>query len=229
MDEAPRRRIRRTRRAYSTSGQADSTVAYGAVGDEPDQAIDIDAQVEALAEPSGTQLRPQDEDVTEAMVRNRGVRSQSYEKELRLRLTHRLLMRGTPEHKIADKLGVSLDTITSYKQELAKRMRDSAAQMDLNEMIGEGMAFYNEVQQLGLQTATRDNVPTNLKLAAMRTSLAAKNDQHRFLQAAGVFDVLRFKPKEQHEGDDMKALVTATRALLFGEDGDDEQVVHQEG
>lgn len=227
MDEEPRRRIRRNRRGYSTSGQGDSTVAYGSVGDEVDQVVDVDAAVEEMAVNRGSQLTSADEDPTEAMVRNRGVRSQDYEKELRLRLTHRLLMRGMPEHKIAEKIGVTVETVIRYKRELATRMRDAAAQMDLNELIGEGMAFYNEVQALGLQTASQSNVPTNLKLAAMRTSLAAKNDQHRFLQAAGVFDVLRFKPKEQSEGDDMKQLVHATRALLFGEDGEAEQV-HQE-
>lgn len=229
MEEEPRRRIRR-RRAYSGTGVSDSSTSYGSVsGDEVDEAIDpdIDSQVAAIASNTGTQLRS--DDLTPEERETRRASGSTYERELRLRLTQRMLMRDVPMHKIADKLNVSLKTVENYKKEIGQRMRDSASRMDLNEMIGDGMAFYNEVQAMGLRTASSQDTPTNMKLAALRTSLAAKNDMHRFMQAAGVFDVLRFKPKEQNDNDDIKQLVNATRSLLFGEDDQeqDEQHIHE--
>jgi len=223
MDEEPKRRIRR-RRTYSGTGVSDSSQSYGAVsGDEVDDAIDpdIDSQVRDIAANRGSRLNPNDNHPEEDEVARPVHSNTSYERELRLRLTQRLLMRNMPHHKIAEKLGVTTETIRLYKHEIGQRMREAAANMDLNELIGDGMAFYDEVKSMGLRTATSNEVPTNLKLAAMRTSLAANNDRNRFLQAAGVFDVLRFKPKDNNESNDMQQLVAATKALLAGDDADD--------
>lgn len=75
---------------------------------------------------------------------------------------------------------------------------------------------------MALRAASLNKTPVNMKLAAMRTSLSARNDMHRFLQAAGVYDVLKFKAaEEQGSGDDISKMVKLTRMLLeMDEDGE---------
>lgn len=219
-EETPRRRIRR--RSYSGTGINDSSSNYGSVGDEVDEAVDIDGQVEDLAQNTGSRLVTEDDPMSEE-IRRRPGRTNQLEKELRIRLVQRMLMRDHSVVKIAEALGVSTTTVQCYRQEISKRLRQKAAEVDLNQLIGEGMAFYHEVQSIGLKTADNASTPTNLKLAALRTSLTAKNDMHRFLNAAGVFDVLQFQPKESNSNDDIKQLVNATRALLAEDDENDEE------
>jgi len=54
-----------------------------------------------------------------------------------------------------------------------------------------------------------------MKLAAMRTALASHNDKHRFYQAAGVYDVLRFR-RGASEGQvsDIQRLMALTDELI---------------
>lgn len=208
---APRRRrmVRRNGAGMSFSGGGLSQSSQGggvADGeDEVEGAVeDLNAAVAAAAVPA---VRVTDDDQSE-MVRNANnaeeytpnqrlaqVRSRSseYEREYRLQLLHRLLMRNLPLDEIAAQLGVSVSTVMRDRTELRTRLREAAKELNIEEMIGDSKGFYEEVQAMAMRAASNGNVPMPMRLAGMRTALAAHNDKQRFYQAAGVFDVLRFK------------------------------------
>lgn len=151
--------------------------------------------------------------------------SASYAKEYRLSLLHRLLMRKVPLDQIAAQLNVSISTIEKDRVALKQRLREHAAQLDINEIIGRNLEIYDEIRGMSLRVAssgeTRDangqqqSVPTAMKLAAMRTALAATNDQNRMLSTAGVFEALRFKRAEQANGmTDMERLMSGGEDLI---------------
>jgi Trp operon repressor len=120
-------------------------------------------------------------------------RSSQYEMEYRLQLIHRLLMRNIPLDEIARSLGVSVSTVMRDRNELRDRLRAAAKELDIEVMIGNSKGFYEEVQAMAMRAASSTAVPMPMRLAAMRTALASHNDMHRFYQAAGVYDVLRFR------------------------------------
>lgn len=151
--------------------------------------------------------------------------SASYAKEYRLSLLHRLLMRNTPLDQIARQFNVSISTIEKDRAELRRRLREAAMDLNINQMIGEQNAFYDEAQAMSLRIASGgQEVPTPMKLAAIRTALAANADRTRFNNTAGVFDALRYRRTEQ--GDDLtdvQLLMQQTgemlRQFMEGEDG----------
>lgn len=147
-----------------------------------------------------------------AQVRNR---SSEYEHEYRLQLLHRLLMRNLPLDEIAAQLGVSVRTITRDRTELKERLRAVAKELDIEVMIGNSKGFYEEVQAMAMRAASTAATPMPMRLAAMRTALASHNDMHRFYQAAGVYDVLRFR-KGAADGaqTDIQRLMALTDDLL---------------
>lgn len=68
---------------------------------------------------------------------------------------------------------------------------------------------------MALRAASNSQMPMPMRLAAMRTALASQNDKHRFYQAAGVYDVLRFK-KGAGDGaiSDIQRLMAFTDQML---------------
>ena len=58
-----------------------------------------------------------------------------------------------------------------------------------------------------------------MRLGAMRTALAAHNDKTKFLDTAGVLDVLKFRLVEAKSSSDMEKLVQFTKQLLNEEKG----------
>lgn len=152
--------------------------------------------------------------------------SQSYAKEYRLQLLNRLLMRNIPLDQIAQQLQVSISTVEKDRVELKKRLREAATQMNIDEMIGGQNAVYDEIAGMALRIASggaqKDDqgrpiaaVPTAMKLAAMRTALAANADRTRMLNSAGVFDVLRFRRAEDGSGvSDIQQLMMKTLELM---------------
>lgn len=152
--------------------------------------------------------------------------SASYAKEYRLQLLHRLLMRNIPLDQIASQLQVSISTVEKDRAELKRRLRDAATQMNIDEMIGHQQALYDEVSGMALRIASQGNrtdengnpvsaVPTPMRLAAMRTALAANADRTRFLNTAGVFDVLRFRRAEDGGNvSDVQQLMLQTLELM---------------
>lgn len=222
-DEVPvRRRRRRTARGgFSTGGLSDSSHAEGAELDaDLDGEVTRQAAALSASEPSGESLvdpatEMQEEFTPGNRMREVGQRSSKYQKEYRFKLLHRMLLRNVPLDKIADELNLSLSQVRRDRAELYTQIREEAKSLDINMLVGDSVGFYNEIMSMSLRAASLNKTPLNMRLAAMRTSLSAKNDMHRFLQASGVYDVLRFKAAEEVDsGDDISKMVKLTKMML---------------
>lgn len=156
--------------------------------------------------------------------------SATYTKEYRLGMIHRLLMRNTPLDQIARQLQVSISTIEKDRAELRRRLREAAKELNIDEMVGNQNALYDEVQSMSLRLASARETPTPMKLASMRTALAANADRTRFLNTAGVFDVLRFRRAEDGSGvSDVQALMARTAEMLAGLDAEEDEAPKKRG
>lgn len=181
------------------------------ISSTPETRIDWEEEQAALS-----QRVSDSEDMSpQARLAEVSVRSTEYAREYRLDLVHRLLMRKIPQDQIAAQLGVSISTVRRDCAELRDRLRSAAKALDIDEIVGNSKGFYEEVQAMSMRAASMNNLPMAMRLAAMRTSLAAHNDMHRFFQAAGVYDVLRFR-KGASEGaiTDIQRLMSLTDDLL---------------
>jgi hypothetical protein len=230
-DTHPRERVRRRRRSTgSSSGSLNTTSESRGVDISDDPEVeDLNDTVLSIAQ-EGQQPRPPTIDSEEEVAftpRNRmkdvRTRGGKYEREYRLQLLHRMLMRRVPLDEIARELDVSTRTIMNDRQELYRRLREEAKKLDINAMIGDTMGFFAEVQGMALRAASVKKFPMNVRLAAMRTALSSRNDQHKFLQASGVFDVLRYRMSENDSKGDIDKLMDLTASLL---DQDDESEHH---
>ena len=162
--------------------------------------------------------------------------SAAYAKEYRLTLLHRLLMRRVPIDQIARQLNVSISTIEKDRAALKIRLREIAKEQDINEIVGRNIEIYDELRGMSMRIASSGEqrgpngetlaaTPVAMKLAALRTALAATNDSNRMLSAAGVFDALRFRASESATGQsDMQRLMAGADDLLRALEEDDESV-----
>lgn len=231
--DGARRRVMRRRNAgmsFSGGGLSHSSSGGGVADADTD---DGEAEVEdlnaAVAENAVAVPRITDDHVS-TMARNAqngeeytpaarllqvGSRSSEYAREYRLNLLQRLLMRGLPLDEIAQAMGCSVSTVLRDRKELTERARQAAKELDIDVMIGNSTALYGEVSAMAMRQASNAQTPVPMRLASMRTALAAENDKHRFYQAAGVYDVLRFR-RGAGEGQvsDISRLMTATEELL---------------
>lgn len=250
-DNGPRRRVvlRRGRSGGFSGGGAGAstrseslrTSSADEIGDDVDAAIDPHEMNRRVREravlpspmrelPPPTMGSPDDARDSPRLRLNQVqmAGSAAYAKEYRLSLLHRLLMRNVPLDQIAQQLQVSISTVEKDRAELKKRLREAAKEMDINEMIGGQNAFYDEIQGMSLRVASgggegQQAVPVPMKLAAMRTALAANADRTRFLSTAGVFDVLRFRRSEDGTDlSDVQMLMMRTAELLTQVDDEEE-------
>lgn len=222
MDDQPKRAGRRRR---NLGGGRAATEAHDGIRDTSYHETEDDNIAEPIS-PAALNARvaalPEEEDFTpKGRMQEVTTRASEYEREYRLKLLHRLIMRGVPVDKIADELGMSVNSVMADRKELYARLREQASKMDINELIGTTMGFYGEVQGMALRQASNNSVPMNIRLSALRTALGAKNDSHRFLQAAGVFDVLSFKAGEDAAQSDIERLVDITERLMSDEDANE--------
>ncbi len=141
-------------------------------------------------------------------------RASQYEREFRLRLLHRMLMRGIPLDEIARELDISVSTIIRDRKELFDRLRLAAKKLDINLLVGDTMAFYNEAASMALRHASNSKIPVNMRLAGIRTAVAAKNDQTRMLAQAGVFEALKYIPDKSKGQGDIQKLMQLTREII---------------
>jgi DNA-binding Lrp family transcriptional regulator len=206
-----------------------------------DDGTDLNDRVRQIAQMTGAPVRrpqsatptgtPDETDFTPAdRLAEVASLSPEYAQEYRLRLIHRMLMRNIPLDEIARELNVSVSTVCRDRKRLKERLREEARSLDIDELIGDSREFYKEIQGMGLRMASHSKTPVGQRISAMRTSLSAKNDEHRFMQTAGVYDVLRFKPDVTGKGEDIRKLVDITDALLSGKkvEVDEEEEVHNE-
>lgn len=188
--------------------------------DEVDDIVDPDLNAHVRRMPA---LPPphQPEDARDPRARLNEVAmagSPAFAKEHRLGMIHRMMMRGVGLDQIARSLQVSISTVEKDRAELKKRLRENAKALNIEEMIGNQNAFYDEAQAMAMRIASQsgDNAPpTAMKLAAIRTGLAANADRTRFLNTAGVFDALRFRRSEDGDGQsDIQLLMAQTLAAF---------------
>jgi len=141
--------------------------------------------------------------------------SSSYAKEFRLELLHKMLTRKIPLHQIAAELQVSISTVEKDRAELHKRLREAAKKLNIDEMVGDQIAVYEDIRSMAMRIATNADTPTAMKLAAGRTALAADADKTRFLNTAGVYDALRFRRSEDGSTvSDISFLMQRTTELM---------------
>lgn len=205
-------------------------------GDEVDDAIDpnnpraMDEQVRArMALPAPVTADEARDNPRSRLNEVSMAGSASYAKEYRLQLLHRLLMRSVPLDQIARQLQVSISTIEKDRAELKRRLREAAKELNIDEMVGNQNAVYDEIQAMALKVASAGvnadgtgGVPTAMKLAAMRTALAANADRTRFLNTAGVFDVLKFRRSDDGSDlSDIQLLMQRTAEVLANLDMQD--------
>lgn len=213
-----RRMSLRRARGGGSSGFSPSTStvteSYREPGEEePDLSEQVRRGLPRLAPPAPA---PDDPDENRRRLAEAAMAGDAaYAREFRLGLMHRLLMRGISLDNIARELGVSISTVKADRAELKRRLRDSAKGLDINELIGGQMAFYDEATAMSLRITSQSGVPTAMKLAGIRTALAAKADQTRFLTSAGVFDVLSFRRTEDGQDiSDVQMLMQRTEEML---------------
>lgn len=200
-----RRRRVNARRGMAFSGNSMSNASSGDDVAEDDVA-DINAEVEQAAStpavvipprpgatfPSPDAASPEGFSPSERL-KQVGRRSSEYEREYRLQLLHRMLMRGVPLDEIASSLGLSVSQVMRDRKELYSRLRQESKELDIDLIVGGSKGTYEEMLALAMRIASKNDAPAAIRLAAMRTGLAAENDKHRMLQAAGVYDVLRYR------------------------------------
>jgi len=199
VSESPRRR---RRSGFSVSNSTDGARAPSDPEEDlADTVVDINRLVEQKADSDEPTTIPE----TSLDV---------YDKETRLRYIHKMRMRDIPKAEMCKRLGVSIGTLNKDIKELYLRLREGARKLDVNELIGDSIATYNEVLSMALNHASNTKLPTPTRLAALRTVLSAKNDMARFLNVVGVFDTLVYKPNESKAESDIGDLIRATQAIL---------------
>ena len=222
-------RIRR-RRVNVRKGMAfsSSSMSNASSGDD---VADINAEVQEAATAPAISIPPRREESSftdlgdaggpagefspSARLQQVGRRSSVYEREYRLNLLHRMLMRRVPLDEIATSLGISVSQVMRDRKELADRLRQESRELDIDLIVGGSRGVYEEVLAMAMRIASKNDTPSAIRLAAMRTGLAAENDKHRFLQAAGVYDVLRYR-RAAGEGQvsDIQRLLSLTEELF---------------
>jgi hypothetical protein len=142
-------------------------------------------------------------------------RASGYEKEFRLHLLHEMLLKGMPLDECAEELGISYNAVVNDRLELKQILRNESKFLDIDHIIGDNKRFYELVQGMALREAANQEIPTSMKLAAMRTAMASNADKHRFLAQAGVYPVLQYKKsKSNGEDTDIARMLEMTKTLL---------------
>ena len=220
VDEAPagRRRRRRTGGFDAAEGDPGLTDLDDDFDDEDDDLNE--SVVDSVAAQAPLSEVDTDEATPDFTPRNRlqqvSARSSQYEREYRLKLVHRMIMRGVPLDEVANQLDVSVRTVQRDRQELFSRLREAAKKFDLNHFIGDMMGSFPE-SAMAMRAASNSKTPINHRLAAIRTASGARRDMTRMLDNAGVFDVVRYKPEKERGNADIRRLTDVARKLLGDE------------
>lgn len=216
-DVAARRvSLRRARSGGSSAGFSSGISSSSeSLRDSEYEDEDLNARVRNAAVPPVSGDPADRENPRQRMAEVAMAGSQSYAKEYRLNLLHKLLMRGVSLDLISQQLGVSISTIEKDRIALKARLRESARSLDINEMVGAQNALYDDITAASLRLASSSTVPVPMKLASMRTALAANADRTRFLTSAGVFDVLAYRRAENGADlSDIQVLMQKTDDML---------------
>jgi hypothetical protein len=231
---ARRLRLRRTRTGTSFQGggssgssRAESLRDGNYEEDEVDDAIDPERVSDHVMRRAARHTNPP---ADSAVARRNHEVQQSgnpaWAKEHRMLLLAKALSRGMGLDVLARQIGCSVSTLQKDRAELFKRQRELARGLDIDQMVGEQTMFYNDVAAMALRIASQEGGvdstgraiqanPLPMRLAAMRTALAAKADHNRFYNTAGVYDVQRFRRAEDGTGlSDIQLLMQQTAEML---------------
>lgn len=221
MEALDTRRRRRVRAPFGGMGAMDRSRAEGftsgADEDEDDLGpVDLNARVAQMTDTPPAVIKKSFS--PKSVLGDVRKRATEYEREARMRMLHKFLVRNTPLNVIADELNISVATVMRDRDELYKQLRKEALNLDLGTLIGDSVAFYREVQALAMRQASLSNLPANLRLASLRTALSARNDSAKFLHVAGVFDILQYTPEDQKDSSDLEKLAALAEKLMADDD-----------
>lgn len=110
------------------------------------------------------------------------------QKEARLVLLHRMMIRKVPPAEIAKQLGVSVAMYYKLRDQLQTRMRLDVNKVDVPYLIGDSLAFYDEVRSMALTMSSSASIKSaQVKVSAMAIALRAEADKNDFLVKCGVY------------------------------------------
>lgn len=109
------------------------------------------------------------------------------QREARLVLMHRMLLRKVPPEEARSILGISIAMYYILKDQLDARMRLDVSKVDVPYLIGDTLAFYDEVRSMSLTMASSSKVSASVKVAAMHVALRAEQEKNQFLTSCGVY------------------------------------------
>lgn len=110
------------------------------------------------------------------------------QREARLVLLHRLLIRKIKPEEIRAQLQISTAMYYKLKDQLEARMRLDVSKVDVPYLIGDTLAFYDEVRSMSLTISSQASVKDmRVKLTAMQVALRAEQDKNSFLTSCGVY------------------------------------------
>lgn len=108
--------------------------------------------------------------------------------EARLVYVHRQLIRGVHHTDIAQKLNISVAMFYTIKKDLEQRLRDTLVFMDIPQVIGDSLHFYDDVRTTALSYSQEDSPHSpKIKLEALKVALEAERDKNTFLKTVGVY------------------------------------------
>lgn len=229
-EQQPRRQLRLRGRAGGFSGGTSTRSESLRTPEQEPERFEPDDEIDSIIDPDAmqrnimrhTRAQSPDRDVPSPGDRMNQVNlsgSASYSKEYRMKLLHRMLVRRVPLDQIAKALGVSISTVEKDRAQLKHWLREQARGLNINEIVGEQLERYDEVAGMAIRIASASEgqgaQPPAVRLAAMRTFLAAEADKNRFLNSAGVFDAMTFRRGEDgSEVSDVQRLMERTSELM---------------
>lgn len=113
------------------------------------------------------------------------------ERDSRLVLVHRYHLRGMTNKEIAEKLDISTRMVFKIKTKIKELHKRSFTNVDLNEFLGETVAFFQEVRNMSMMLAGDDKCTSKEKIAALKVASDTEMNKVRFLDYCGVFAYIR--------------------------------------
>lgn len=139
------------------------------------------------------------EDVVEApksivsrMLEQKGYTEDDYEKEHKLQLVHKLILRGATTKDIAKSLNVSVGEAVEFRKELKARLTEQVRKADPMELVSEGVAFYDEIIAEAMKTLDKVKSNNTLKVhdlvRVLEIALKARTEKDKFLVNTGILN-----------------------------------------
>ena len=110
------------------------------------------------------------------------------QQEARIVLMHRMLIRKVAPEEIRKILNVGVAMYYRIKALLDTRMRLDVSKVDVPYLIGDSLAFYDEVRSMALTMSSSSSIKDpRVKVGAMGLALKAESDKNTFLASCGVY------------------------------------------